>query len=134
MFLKDHLKDIYQKASFDSNQLLLDHVINKWAHRFGVGSLNELIVKNQDQINLLEEAQSEENYNQINLESLKNVQHEEDIETTTNESGKPNNNQIINKDTYLAYKKKRENKNTEELPLPNINNLRKWIKKEKKVS
>ena len=69
MFLKDHLKDTYQKASFDNNHLMLENIINVWAHRFGPESLNELFVKNK-----------------------------------------------------------------EELPLPNIKNLRKWINNEKKAS
>ena len=43
-----------------------------------------------------------------------------------------NNNKFINKDIYESYKNKYIE--TEELPLPNINNLRKWIKNEKKAS
>ena len=93
MFLKDHLNDTYQKASFDNNHLMLENIINVWAHRFGTESLNELFVKNQDQFKLTEEEQAEAiqsqinlelteedeaegNQNQINLELLKNVQYE----------------------------------------------------------
>ena len=47
MFLKDHLKDTYQKASFDNNHLMLENIINLWAHRFGPESLNELFVKSR---------------------------------------------------------------------------------------
>ena len=68
MFLKDHLKDTYQKASFNKNHLMLENIINVWAHRFGPESLNELFVKNQDQFKLTEEDQAEVNQNQINLE------------------------------------------------------------------
>ena len=151
MFLKDHLKDTYQKASFDNNHLMLENIINVWAHRFGPESLNELFVKNQDQfklteedqaeasqnqinLELIEEDQAEANQNQINLELLKNVQYEEEIEFKPKETKTPNNNETIDKDIYGSYKNESEYKDTEELPLPNIKNLRKWINNEKKAS
>ena len=134
MFLKDHLKDTYQKASFDNNHLMLENIINVWAHRFGPESLNELFVKNQDQFKLTEEDQAEASQNQINLELLKNVQYEEEIEFKPKETKTPNNTEIIDKDIYGSYKNESKFKNTEELPLPNIKNLRKWINNEKKAS
>ena len=134
MFLKDHLKDTYQKASFDKNHLMLENIINVWAHRFGPESLNELFVKNQDQFKLTEEDQAEASQNQINLELLKNVQYEEEIEFKPKETKTPNNAETIDKDIYGSYKNESEYKDTEELPLPNIKNLRKWINNEKKAS
>ena len=134
MFLKDHLKDTYQKASFDKNHLMLENIINVWAHRFGPESLNELFVKNQDQFKLTEEDQTELIQNQINLELLKNVQYEEEIEFKAKETKTPNNTETIDKDIYGSYKNESEYKDTEELPLPNIKNLRKWINNEKKAS
>ena len=134
MFLKDHLKDTYQKASFDNNHLMLENIINVWAHRFGPESLNELFVKNQDQFKLTEEDQAEASQNQINLELLKNVQYEEEIEFKPKEIKTPNNTETIDKDIYGSYKNESEYKDTEELPLPNIKNLRKWINNEKKAS
>ena len=134
MFLKDHLKDTYQKASFDNNHLMLENIINVWAHRFGPESLNELFVKNQDQFTLIEEDQTEAIQNQINLELLKNVQYEEEIEFKPKETKKSNKTEIIDKDIYGSYKSESEYKYTEELPLPNIKNLRKWINTEKKAS
>ena len=134
MFLKDHLKDTYQKASFDKNHLMLENIINVWAHRFGPESLNELFVKNQDQFKLTEDDQAETSQNQINLELLKNVQYEEEIEFKPKETKTPNNTEIIDKDIYGSYKNESEYKDTEELPLPNIKNLRKWINNEKKAS
>ncbi len=151
MFLKDHLKDTYQKASFDKNHLMLENIINVWAHRFGPESLNELFVKNQDQfklteedhaetsqnqinLELTEEDQAEANQNQINLELLKNVQYQEEIEFKPKETKTPNNTETIDKDIYGSYKNESEYKDTEELPLPDIKNLRKWINKEKKAS
>ena len=132
MFLKDHLKDTYQKASFDKNHLMVENIINRWAHRFGIESLNELCVNNQDQIKLIEEDQVKEN--QINLELLENVQYKEDIEFKSKETKRFNNTEIIDKDIYGSHKYKSEYKETEELPLPNINNLRKWINNNKKAS
>ena len=134
MFLKDHLKDTYQKASFDNNHLMLENIINVWAHRFGPESLNELFVKNQDQFKLTEEDQAEAIQNQINLELLKNVQYEEEIEFKPKETKTPNNTETIDKDIYGSYKNESEYKDTGELPLPNIKNLRKWINNEKKAS
>ena len=168
MFLKDHLKDTYQKASFDNNHLMLENIINVWAHRFGPESLNELFVKNQDQfklteedqeeasqnqinlelieedqeeanqnqnnLELIEEDEEEVNQNQINLELLKNVQYEEEIEFKPKETKTPNNTETFDKDIYGSYKNESEYKDTEELPLPNIKNLRKWINNEKKAS
>ena len=151
MFLKDHLKDTYQKASFDNNHLMLENIINVWAHRFGPESLNELFVKNQDQfklteedqaeasqnqinLELIEEDQEEVNQNQINLELLKNVQYEEEIEFKPKETKTPNNTETIDKDIYGSYKNESVYKDTEELPLPNIKNLRNWINNEKKAS
>ena len=134
MFLKDHLKDTYQQASFDKNHLMLENIINVWAHRFGPESLNELFVKNQDQFKLTEEYQKEANQNQINLELLKNVQYEEEIEFKPKETKKSNNTEIIDKDIYGSHKNESEYKDSEELPLPNIKNLRKWINNEKKAS
>ena len=134
MFLKDHLKDTYQQASFDKNHLMLENIINVWAHRFGPESLNELFVKNQDQFKLIGEDQVEVNQNQINLELLKNVEYEEEIEFKPKETKKSNNTEIINKDIDVAYNNKSNYQDSEELPLPNIKNLRKWINKEKKAS
>ncbi len=134
MFLKDHLKDTYQKASFDNNHLMLENIINVWAHRFGPESLNELFIKNQINLESIEEEQAEVNQNQINLELLKNVQYEEEIEFKPKETKTPNNTETIDKDIYGSYKNESEYKDIEELPLPNIKNLRKWINNEKKAS
>ena len=134
MFLKDHLKDTYQKASFNKNHLMVENIINRWAHRFGIESLNELIVNNQDQVKLIEEDKVKENQNKIDLELLENVQEEEEKDFKSKELKKFDNIEIIDKHTYGSYKNKSEYKNTEKLPLPNINNLRKWINNEKKAS
>tara|TARA_Y100001968_G_C19270673_1_gene674078 strand:+ start:94 stop:216 length:123 start_codon:yes stop_codon:yes gene_type:complete len=40
---------------------MVENIMNRWANRFGIESFNELFVKNQDQIKLIEEDQVEEN-------------------------------------------------------------------------
>ena len=40
MFLKDYLIDTYQKASLEKNNVILENVINRWAHRFGIETIN----------------------------------------------------------------------------------------------
>ncbi len=132
MFLKDHLLDTYQKASLDKNNLILENVINRWVHRFGIETMNELV--GEDQINLIEEDQEKENQDQINLESLENVQYQKEIDFKFTEEKITENTKIINKDIYKSYKNKYKSVDKEELPLPNINNLRKWIKNDKKAS
>ena len=68
------------------------------------------------------------------MELLENVQYKEDIEFKSKETKRFNNTEIIDKDIYGSHKYKSEYKETEELPLPNINNLRKWINNYKKAS
>jgi len=133
MFLKDHLIDTYQKASLEKNNLILENVINRWAHRFGIETINELVVKDQDQINLIED-QEEENQDQISLALLENVQHQKEIDFKSKEEKIINNTKIVNKNINESNKYDYKNIEKEELPLPNINNLRKWIKNEKKAS
>ena len=149
MFLKDLLKDTYQKASLDKNTLVLEKLIMRWAHRFGVDSLNELTVKNQDQIQLIEEDQEVKNQDQIqlieedqevknqgqiNFEILENVQSQVELDFKSNKRKKSNNTEIINRDIYESDNNNSQYMDREELPLPNINNLRKWINNEKKAS
>ena len=130
MFLKDHLKDTYRKSSFDKNHLMVENITNRWVHRFGIESLNELVVNNQDQIKLIEEDKGQENKKQINFELLKNVHYKKDNDFKSKTKNKLNKTEVIDKYNYGFNK----NKETEELPLPNINNLRRWINKENKAS
>ncbi len=164
MFLKDHLKDTYQKASFVKNYSILENLVNRWVHRFGIESLNELIEENKDQIKSIgeyqeeenkdqiksieeyqeeenkdqiksiEEYQEEENKDQINLEFLENVPNQVEINFKSNKVKVSNNNGIVRDDIYELNKNISEYVDKENLPLPNINNLRKWIKNEKKAS
>jgi len=61
MLLKNHLIEVFKKASLENNLLLKEKVVLKWVHRFGIGSLNDLLIhsslqkENQEQIYLNDE-------------------------------------------------------------------------------
>ena len=65
---------------------------------------------------------------------LKNVQHKKELDFKSKEEKITNNTEIVNKNIKESYKYDNKYIEKEELPLPNINNLRKWIKNEKKAS
>ena len=67
------------------------------------------------------------------MELLDNVQYKREINFKLNEVEKSNKNRITNKEKNEPYKNKSQYIEIEELPLPNINNLRKWINKDKKA-
>ena len=70
MLLKNHLIEVFKKASLENNSLLKDNVVLKWVHRFGIDSLSDLLInsstqrENQEQISLIDEVR-EENHEQI---------------------------------------------------------------------
>ena len=132
MLLKNHLIEVFQKASSENNILLKENIVLKWVHRFGIDSLNDLLIhspaqrenqheeENQEQITLIDENHEEENQEQIRLESLKTL---ENLEETNCESN------------YLKTSNNiKELTDIKKLPLPNIKNLRKWINNDKKAS
>ena len=143
MLLKNHLIEVFKKASSENNFLLKENVVLKWVHRFGIDSLNDLLIhspvqkenheeENQEQITLIDENHEEENQEQIRPESFKNSENLEETNCESNYLKISNNNQIFNAqqdsnqiDKYIK---------TSKLPLPNIKNLRKWINKDKKAS
>ena len=65
MLLKNHLIEVFKKASLENNLLLKENIVVKWVHRFGIDSLNDLLIygsalgeyqheeKNQEQISLM---------------------------------------------------------------------------------
>ena len=79
MLLKNHLIEVFKKASSENNILLKENIVLKWVHRFGIDSLNDLFIhapafreyqleeENQEQIKLLDEVDEEENQEQITL-------------------------------------------------------------------
>ena len=137
MLLKNHLIEVFKKASLENNFLLKENVVLKWVHRFGIDSLNDLLVhsslqkENQEHISLIDEVH-EENQEQIKLELSKTF---ENIEETKMES----NGLETQRSNEISSKNQNSNKinqftETSKLPLPYIKNLRKWINNDKKAS
>ncbi|MDC3148986.1 glycoprotein [Prochlorococcus sp. AH-716-I05] len=79
MLSKNHLIEVFKQASLENNSFLKDNVVLKWVHRFGIDSLNDLLIhsslqtenqreeENQGQISLIDEMHEEENQEQISL-------------------------------------------------------------------
>ena len=143
MLLKNHLIEVFKKASSENNILLKEHIVLKWVHRFGIDSLNDLLIhspaqrenheeENQEQITLIDENHEEENQEQIMLEALKTIENSEETNSESNYLKISNNNQVVNikQDSNQINQYIR----TPKLPLPNIKNLRKWINNDKKAS
>ena len=144
MLLKDHLKKVFKKASLENNILLKENIVIKWVHRFGIDSLNDLLIHipvlegnqheevNQELIYLMDEENKEENQEQINQKLLKNVDNYEEKKYKSNKLETTSGNEISSKNQNSDIYIKKYN-NTKKLPLPNIKNLRKWINNEKKA-
>jgi len=138
MLLKNHLIEVFKKASLKNNILLKENIVLKWVHRFGIDSLNDLLIhspaqkENQEQITLIDENHEEENQEQIMLEGLKTIENSEETNSESNYLKISNNNQVVNikQDSNQINQYIKNPK----LPLPNIKNLRKWINKDKKAS
>jgi len=158
MLLKNHLIEVFKQASLENNFLLKENVVLKWVHRFGIDSLNDLLIhspvqkenheeenqeqitlidenheeENQEQITLIDENHEEENQEQIRLESLKTLENLEETNCESNYLKISNNNQVFN----IKQDSNQVNQyiKTTKLPLPNIKNLRRWINKDKKAS
>ena len=148
MLLKNHLIEVFKKASSENNILLKENIVHKWVHRFGIDSLNDLFThapdlrkyqleeENQEETTLMneleEEENKEENQEQIKLELSKTLENIEDTKCELNHLETSIRNGIFNKDQNSNNIK--ELPYIRELPLPNIKNLRKWINKDKKAS
>ena len=129
MLLKNHLIEVFKKASLENNFLLKENIVLKWVHRFGIDSLNDLLIHTPV---LNENQHEEENQEQIKLELLKTS---ENIEETKSES----NCVETSRSNGLFSKNQDSNKikqyiNPKKSPLPYIKNLRKWINNAKKAS
>ena len=143
MLLKNHLIEVFKQASLEKNFLLKDNVVLKWVHRFGIDSLNDLLIhsslekenqreeENQEQISLIDEVH-EENQEQIKLESSKTFENIEETKWESNGPETASSNQISNKN--LNSNKINQFTVNTKLPLPYIKNLRKWINNDKKAS
>ena len=156
MLLKNHLIEVFKKASSENNILLKENIVLKWVHRFGIDSLNDLLThasdlreyqhedqeqttlmneldekENQEQITLMNELDEKENQEQIKVEVSKTLENIEETKWELNHLETSISNGIFNKD---QNSNKKEIPDIRELPLPNIKNLRKWINKNKKAS
>ena len=129
MLLKNHLIEVFKKASSENNILLKENIVLKWVHRFGVDSLNDLLIHNPDS---REYHLEEENQEQIKLESSKTFENIEEIKCESNGLKTSSNNGIFSKDQNSNNIKQLFD--NQKLPLPNIKNLRKWVNNDKKAS
>jgi hypothetical protein len=138
MLLKNHLIEVFKKASLENNFLLKENVVLKWVHRFGIDSLNDLLIhsslqkENQEQISLIDEADEEENQEQIKLELSKTFENIEETKIESNSLETARSNEISSKNQNSN--KLNQFTETPKLPLPYIKNLRKWINNDKKAS
>ncbi len=142
MLLKNHLIEVFKQASLENNFLLKENVVLKWVHRFGIDSLNDLLIhsslqkenqheENQEQISLIDEVH-EENQEQIKLELSKTFENIEETMWESNGLETSSSNEISSKNKN--YNKINKFTETPKLPLPYIKNLRKWINNDKKAS
>ena len=143
MLLKNHLIEVFQQASLENNFLLKENVVLKWVHRFGIDSLNDLLIhsslqkenqleeENQEHISLIDEVH-EENQDQIKLELSKTIENIEETKWESNGLETSSSNEISSKNQN--YNKINQITEIPKLPLPYIKNLRKWINNDKKAS
>ena len=143
MLLKNHLIEVFKQASLENNFLLKENVVLKWVHRFGIDSLNDLLIhsslqkenqreeENQEQISLIDEVH-EENQEQIKLELSKTFEKIEETKLESNGLETASIHQISSKNQNSN--KINQFTETPKLTLPYIKNLRKWIKNDKKAS
>ncbi len=137
MLLKNHLIEVFKQASLENNFLLKENVVLKWVHRFGIDSLNDLLIhsslqkENQEHISLIDEVH-EENQEQIKLELSKTFENIEETKMTSNGLETARSNEISSKNQNSN--KINQFTETPKLPLPYIKNLRKWINNDKKAS
>ncbi len=143
MLLKSHLIEVFKQASLENNFLLKENVVLKWVHRFGIDSLNDLLInsslqkenkleeENQEHISLIDKVH-EENQEQIKLELSKTFENIEETKWESNGLETFSSNEISSQN----QNSNKINQSTEapKLPLPNIKNLRKWINNDKKAS
>ncbi len=143
MLLKNHLIEVFKQACLENNFLLKENVVLKWVHRFGIDSLNDLLIhsslqkenqreeENQEQISLIDEVH-EENQEQIKLEYSKTFENNEETKWESNGLETASSNEISSKNQNSN--KLNQFTETPKLPLPYIKNLRKWINNDKKAS
>ena len=127
--------------------MLKENIVLRWVHRFGIDSLNDLLIhslhslvlkenqdeeENQEQISLMNEVNEEENQEQIKLDLSKTFENIEENKWQSNGAEISSSSGISSKDQNSNNIKKFTD--SQKLPLPNIKNLRKWINNDKKAS
>ena len=144
MLLKNHLIEVFKEASSENNILLKENIVLKWVHRFGIDSLNDLLIhtpalmeyqleeENQEQTTFMYEVNEEEKQEQIKLELSKTVENIEETNWESKSLETSGSNGIFSKaQNSNNIKQLTDN---QKLPLPNIKNLRKWINNDRKAS
>ena len=129
MLLKNHLIEVFKQASLENNFLLKENIVIKWVHRFGIDSLNDLLIHSSLQ---KENQREEENQEQIKLELSKTFENIEETKMESNGLETARSNEISSKNQNSN--KINQFTETPKLPLPYIKNLRKWINNDKKAS
>ena len=129
MLLKNHLIEVFKQASLENNFLLKENVVLKWVHRFGIDSLNDLLIHSSLQ---KENQLEEENQEQIKRELSKTFKNIEETRWESNALETASSNEISSKNQNSN--KINQFTETPKLPLPYIKNLRKWINNDKKAS
>ena len=142
MLLKNHLIEVFKKASSENNIVLKENILLKWVHRFGIDSLNDLLINsspqkenqrevNQEKISLIDKVH-EDNQEQIKLELSKTFENIEETRIESNSLETASENEISSKNQNSN--KINQFTETPKLPLPYIKKLRKWINNDKKAS
>ena len=157
MLLKNHLIEVFKKASSENNFLLKEDVVLKWVHRFGIDSLNNLLInapvqgeyqleEENQETTLMNEVDEEENQEKTTLMNEVDKEYQEQIklelsETIENiEETQWESKPLKTFNSYGIFSKHQNSNNikqlidNQKLPLPNIKNLRKWINNDKKAS
>ena len=111
MFLKNYLIEVFKKASLENNVLLKENIVLKWVHRFGIDTLNDLLIhsptlqenqhkkEKQEQISLIDESKQDENKNEelISIELSKTKENQEEIKGDSTDLDTSRKNEIISK-------------------------------------
>ena len=145
MLLKNHLIEVFKKASSENDISLKDNIVLKWVHRFGIDSLNDLLIhspiqrryhhaeEKQVQISLIGKENEKENQEQVSsICEVNEEKNQEKIKWESTDLQTYRSNEIMSKNqdspNIKQFTKKLKS------PLPYIKSLRKWIYNDKKAS
>ncbi len=124
MLLKNHLIEVFKKASSENNFLLKENIVLKWVHRFGIDSLNDLLIHspaqkdNQEQITLIDENHEEENQEQITLIDENHEEENQEQITLIDE-----NHEEENQEQITLIDENHEEENQEQIRLESFKTL-----------